>query len=890
MTLTTLDLAGIGPNDLILTPNRRLSAWLAQDFNDLMRQSGRLAWHRLNALPLDTWLLNQYETLTLINSQASSYPRLLSQQQSRLLWQQQLAGVMEEGSDQEGVAQLCIQARNLVCRWQLEEAHWYTGETEENRVFGTAHQRYLKTLQQENWIDQAGLAQWVVRISEHQAQPLERVFLHGFNDQTEPQLVSIRTSLERAGVRVHFSGQETQQAAAVTLAFPEYQQQFKQALLWALDQHQAAPQGRFAIVVPNLQQQRHYLEKLCSDLAFANPDRLPVQWQDLVNITAGKPLSSYPLCSHLQLLLRAVCSSLHLSEWDVLLKSPFIQGGQSQFELRDRFVLWLQDSNRPQLTWAHIQSQWQRFIEPISSMEQGKPALPVITDSLQAQLNQKRNISQWLIWLQQLLKQFGWLGEFTLDSETYQVNQRLQETLQSLVELDGFVDKLSFHDFNQELNTQLKSTTFQPQTETAPVQIMGTLEAAALNFDGLWVCECESQQWPEPANANPVLPRQTLRKFNMPGSGPERELQYADAMLRGFRTAAPSVIFSWGRYQGDAQLLLSPLLEDLPATTLTESNLITSSREQALYSSREMIHVQPADDSGIPLSQLQTKGGSGLIKSQSLCPFRAYAEYRLGIKQEDELQEGVKASDRGTLVHRVLESFWQQVGSYADLKRLLESDDKLNSCLNSILEHELQRFRKDVYLQPEALYELERQRTFNTVRKWLLEAEEKRLSFTVDTLEKRQIINLSGLELTLTVDRIDQLEDGSRIIIDYKTGLKNTASWLGERPEEPQLPLYALLDNVNTRGIYFGIARPDKTEWQGLQDVNTPFSPKKPGTIKVPEEGWEQQVAQWRLTLEVIAEEYQQGVARVDPLSATTCQFCHLGPVCRIKEQHRDSE
>jgi len=319
-------------------------------------------------------------------------------------------------------------------------------------------------------------------------------------------------------------------------------------------------------------------------------------------------------------------------------------------------------------------------------------------------------------------------------------------------------------------------------------------------------------------------------------------------------------------------------------------NLITSSREQALYSNREQILVQPADETGTPLSMLHAKGGSGLIKSQSLCPFRAYAEYRLGIRQEDELQEGVKASDRGTLVHRVLESFWMQIGSYAELKGLLASEEKLDHCIDSILDQALLRFRKEVYLQPEALYELERQRTFYTVRKWLLDAEEKRVSFSVDTLEKRQIINLSGLELSLTVDRIDQLEDGSHIIIDYKTGLKNTASWLGDRPEEPQLPLYALLDNINTKGIYFGIARPDKAEWQGLQDADTPFTHKKPGTIKIPEEGWEQQVAQWRTTLEGIAEEYQQGVARVDPLSATTCQYCHLSPVCRIKEQHRDSE
>ncbi len=44
----------------------------------------------------------------------------------------------------------------------------------------------------------------------------------------------------------------------------------------------------------------------------------------------------------------------------------------------------------------------------------------------------------------------------------------------------------------------------------------------------------------------------------------------------------------------------------------------------------------------------------------------------------------------------------------------------------------------------------------------------------------------------MRIDRVDRLLDGARVLIDYKTGAA-TADWRGERPDNPQLPVYALL-------------------------------------------------------------------------------------------------
>ena len=74
---------------------------------------------------------------------------------------------------------------------------------------------------------------------------------------------------------------------------------------------------------------------------------------------------------------------------------------------------------------------------------------------------------------------------------------------------------------------------------------------------------------------------------------------------------------------------------------------------------------------------------------------------------------------------------------------------------------------------------------------WLA-LEKKRPPFQVIEQETERSLELSGLRLRLKIDRIDQLEDGGQLLIDYKTGMTSIQDWLTERLRQPQLPLYAL--------------------------------------------------------------------------------------------------
>ncbi len=104
---------------------------------------------------------------------------------------------------------------------------------------------------------------------------------------------------------------------------------------------------------------------------------------------------------------------------------------------------------------------------------------------------------------------------------------------------------------------------------------------------------------------------------------------------------------------------------------------------------------------------------------------------------------------------------------------------------------------------------------------------------------------------------------------------------VAERPELPQLPLYAdALGGEDVAAVAFGRVRAGKTGFAGLARDRDEF----PGCDKLPKDcaTWDDLRAAWHRRLEALAREFAEGDARLAPNPAKACPYCHLSRLCRI--------
>ena len=181
----------------------------------------------------------------------------------------------------------------------------------------------------------------------------------------------------------------------------------------------------------------------------------------------------------------------------------------------------------------------------------------------------------------------------------------------------------------------------------------------------------------------------------------------------------------------------------------------------------------------------------------------------------------------------------------------------------------------------ERFTEIERERLDGILQAWLAE-ERQREPFTVLVQEREQSIQLRRIALTARIDRIDRLDDGSVAVIDYKTGLPKLQSWDGERPEDPQLPLYAVAADEAVSGVLFARVRRGKMGFLGLGKRAV-----APGVAEVPAPDFDATIDSWRAVLEHLADQVAEGYAAVDPRDGNVCDYCGLHPLCRIAEAGR---
>jgi probable DNA repair protein len=434
---------------------------------------------------------------------------------------------------------------------------------------------------------------------------------------------------------------------------------------------------------------------------------------------------------------------------------------------------------------------------------------------------------------------------------------------------------------------------FQPRASDVPVQVLGLHEANGQHFDHLWVMGLHDGVWPPAAVPDPFIPLAMQRERGMPNSEPERERARARQLTEQLSAAAPDVIFSYPGRDGAEELAVSPLIAGLPSIDPALIGMDPADDWAARIRRSGVLEPLP-DDGPMPLRRAQVSGGSRVFANQAACPFRAFAEHRLGARPLDRVQVGLGPMRSGTLMHRALELLWRELQTQQALLAL--GEEELRILVQRCSAEALEAQRR---LNPATLADryssLELDRLQQKILAWL-EVERLRGPFRVIGFEEQREFSAGGVQVNLKLDRIDELEDGGLVVLDYKTGQVTPSRWFGARPEDPQLPLYG----VAARGaggdrpvaaVAFAQIRADKVTISGVvrgAGVLPGLPVNRKGELKDAAEQWPRVLEDWGVVLERLGTAFSEGRAEIDPKNGlATCRstHCELAALCRIHER-----
>ncbi len=912
----TLDLVqALAAGATVITPNRRLALYLKSEYDASQARSGKSVWPSADALPYGAFLERTWQELALAENGAM----LLSAPQEIALWESVIEGsrfaaLLLNAPAAARAAREAWVTQHAFCMDSPQHRAAWDAPNDDAAAFSEWRRAYAERLRSAGWIDSAQLPEVIAGVLNRGARSRTRRLVRAGYDVYTPQQQALFEALAHAGCVIDtidamadrvptdarasvVTSPARAGAAAVTAhacndAEAELHfvaQRVRTLLVLHADTQPRLPHLsnlRIGVVVPDLAARRTAVMRVFDDVLDPQRAVTPLAPAPrLFNCSLGLPLTSYAIVFNAFLILKLAQGVATLEEAGTLLRSPYLGGAEGELAARAQADAYLRERGRKRVTPGAL---WQAAQNTAGAAWLAAMLEPWIAGAREAR-GLRQPPSAWSATFLSLLKGLGWPGERTLDSAEYQTFEKFRDAVSGLSALDPLRARLTHSEALSLLRRSAADTVFQPEANAAPVQILGTLESLGLSFDALFVIGLAGETWPAAPRSNPFLPLALQRALRVPHATAEWELQFARRMTAAWRNAAPAVTFTWPQRDAERELTASPLIADVLSDVVAVAAAPAAAPQllrDALYAARGL---ETLDDWRAPSLSAGTRvsGGAQIFLNQAACAFRAFAIHRLGASDLEQGVDGLDPRERGTLVHQALSLLWRALGSQAALLALDET---------SLLHHtkiavdaavdDLCRARPDI--MSNAFAALERQRLTAMLLR-LAALEKARAPFAVAACEQTRAVAIGGLQINARLDRVDRLGDGSEVILDYKTGVAHIGGWLGERPDEPQLPLYAVSSEADIAGVTFVQLRAREVAFKGVtRDENVLPEVAALGaakTFSAQYAGWPALLKSWRTVLEQLAHDYLAGHADVAPKHYPhTCEYCALHALCRVRE------
>jgi len=881
---------------MIIAATERLARACRQEYDWQQQEKGLQTWATAPVKSLNGWLSELWEEGMYTASQ-EKFSCPLRSTEELIVWEDIMGSQSTyQPLDISATAELASTSWKLLCDWclPLEGAQWKISE--DSRAFQRWALEFRARCKQNGWFSVAEFPMQVADLirSKHLDVPKE-VELIGFLEPTPSQKHFFET-LQKHGTQIHITPPLSRRDQVFRMQVTDSYREIRIVAEWARRILESDPEAenssfQIGIVVPAIRRLRSQIERIFSEVfhprSGLRPERDPKR---LFNISLGLPVGDYPIIQSALQILTIDINKIPVEEAGQLLLSPFLPGYAEERVSRALLDVKLREHQEQHVSLSDISyfagKKNARFFCPILVAQihawklhfkdfSGKKLPSVWAESfsqlLQSGKHQQEEHDS------ETLKSIGWPGDVHTGSIEYQTCMVWEELLSELVELDRVSKQITRQKAVSLLRRMASNKIFQPESEPAPVQILGLLEASGLSFHYLWMLGMHDDAWPPPCEPAPFVPIRLQRQHGLWRSTPEGMLQNARMLGDRLLDSTPVVMISSPEREMDADRRISPLFADIDEVSMEELNLDSIQSFGELIQHTSSLEVLE-DHHGLPCDETRYRGGTELFKLQAACPFKAFAELRLGAKASSLPVAGLDAFGRGRMLHHVLDEIWDRLGAQSELLSLSKEEEAalVRSVVRKQLENDMS-FRRS--LQSEQYMQVEQIRLERIVSEWL-DLERQRQPFTVLNQEEKQRVTVGGMEIDIREDRVDVLEDGQKIILDYKTGECSPRSWDGDRPDDPQLPIYAVVENSPIAGLFFGSLKVGKVGFKGITNQEGIVPEVNPSHEDVSEK-----ISQWNKTLHQLGQQFKAGYAAVSPKnSPTTCRYCNLSSFCRVGE------
>ncbi|MEC9416082.1 MAG: PD-(D/E)XK nuclease family protein [Pseudomonadota bacterium] len=768
----------VSNNKVILTVSQRLANDLKENYTESQIKKNKNAWNSPKIYFWKDWL----RSIFLSNSELYN-DVLIDKNLSLAVWEQCLQQIIDDPLiNLQNLALVFSETLKQISDWCVPLSEISASSyTQEEKLFIKTTELYLKTLNEEDWIDHSLFIERMLNDKKNK-------WLESYNNssfvfvgfhETTPIVKRLMDSIQLF-CKYKYINKEFSSVLYNKNQYIDSSAEYRAIGSWAKNILSKNPNAKIGILVNKAYSSERTLPLIKEGLMPGWQLAEEIN-QEIINTSYGLHLHQYPIIYICNLILNWYRKPLSSKDICFILRSSLFQNEDSQgsntLEHKIRLI--------PIREWTVEQ-----FID-VMKKEATESELNVlekfkIIANTREISKDKKELRDWIGLIKKDIERLGWPGIENFDNNEQQLLKRWNELLIEIDISQKAHSRVTLSYFLKQLINTTEKTIFRPETLNNLVSIMDHSEAIGLEFDYLWLSGMDNQRWPSIKNQLSFISLELQKKYNIQNLNSSTWADSQKKFLGVLSKSAKNINYSWPVNRDDMELSFTTLI-DIDFNT-NHKNLDPGWYVTSMLDGKS--HISVIEEPSFEVSSIEyLKGGTNTIQMYLDDPFLAFALGRLKISKLAEFSRGISSLMRGNLVHASLANLFSSKPSLDDLNSWADSKkkDNVKNAIDIAFAGQLKQ-SNDVLQRTLILHE--KKRTEKLMLDFISN-EMQRDNFKVTFIEENLKLKYANLKLSLKVDRIDKYADGSFCIIDYKTGITKKILTNKQSIKSIQLFVYA---------------------------------------------------------------------------------------------------